>query len=153
MGQASKKDIVRLKQIEPLKQLYDSIVRTTSWFSMTVYDNIITNVYIGGVVNTEYAALFTDSSFIMDCERSGIKYDNILRVFSLMKTSECHEIGCVNWPDMGEYLIAIVYKLDMRRRKHHYMYAIGEQAKVNCKNNLVYKKLKDDIYKNIYRER
>jgi len=84
---------------------------------------------------------------------STISKDAFLKLYSLMKENKCLEIHAITGPDMKEYDIHLVYRLDkLTGRKSSYIYAIGENAKSKAAKNSSITFIEKDIYKSVFND-
>lgn len=145
----SKKDIERIKNLEPVKNLYDTLLHTGVSVSLTQFNGKLTNGYISGkgVKNKEFSYLnLTDTAFVSLVNQSGLNYKDLLRLIKLMSVYKYCSLGVVGKPGDKDYEISIGYEWNKWNTKSFfYVYTYGINA--NARNNPRYKLVIENVYK------
>lgn len=146
----SKKDRERLRDVQPVMQLYDSLVRKAGWFYMTTYQNSMNCTY----AKRQNKNHTCSCSGARDeaCEALNIGQKDLERLYALMKQARCLEVASTTWPDMNHYSIRIVYQLKTFK-KYSFVFAIGEQAIESSRKNPQLVPVGIDSYKEVYSNR
>lgn len=148
----SRKNILRIQKMEPLKAFYDSILKTTNvFYSITVFDGKLTHCTIG---NFEFGSnASNDSAFIRLCDSVGLGYSNFQKTIDLMNCTNCFEIGCVGL-NTDKYEIVLGYKYGYwSGNRYNYVFPIGDAAKRNAIYNKSYRCVTNNVYSYRYKER
>lgn len=145
----SKKDIELIRNLEPIKNLYDTLLHTGVSFSLTQFNGKLTNGYISGrgIKNTEFNYLnLTDTVFVSLVNKSGLNHEDLLRLIKLMSVYKYCSLGIIGKPNDQDYEISISYKWNKWNTKSFfYIYTYGINA--NARNNSKCKLVLENIYK------
>lgn len=139
-----KKHLVRITQLKPIVELYDSIVQASGWFKIQTYHNENNCIYYFTENNRKTECRCGDS---IPPHVSVVKYPIYQRLFRSMQANGVWEIASVTWPSFDEYRIELVFKINrLTGVKHAYVFAMGKTAIAEAKKNRRDKEISENIY-------